>query len=107
MKTILEFGYPQSALENHPCGVSGSVTFKTIKEGIHTAKQIIFVLSKGKTCTANIPFDVAKNKPRVIYWHNDRSFWVSLSVLDDVARGAYSAVADKGYIEDNTQGDNA
>ena len=67
---------------------------KTIKEGIYAAKQIIFVLSKGKICTANIPLDVAKNKPRVTYWHNDRSFWVSLSILDDVVRGAYSAVAD-------------
>lgn len=92
MKTIVEFGYPQSSVPNRPCGVSGSIIQPTIKDGIRTAAQLVFVLNKG---AREIEFSVSRSIPRQTYWAADRSFWVSLSILDGVMRGPYSAKADK------------
>ena len=94
MNYIVEFGYPKTALDNYPCGVSGSIKLASKKDAISAANNIIFVMSKGKKYTGDIKWGIGKGCPRQVYWANDRSYWCSISVLDGVMRGSYAGVAD-------------
>lgn len=102
MKYIVEFGYPKAALENNPCGVSGSIQFSSKKDAISAANNLIFVLSKGKKNTGSIAWSIGKDCPRQTYWDNLREYWVCISVLDGVPRGAYSGIADKEANKNNS-----
>lgn len=99
MKTIVEFGIPQSALSvKRPCGVSGEIICDSIKAGIRAANHIGFVLSQGQSY---VNLKVSKDMPRSTFWSKDGKFWVSLSVLDGADRGAYAAKADREAEENH------
>lgn len=99
MKTIVEFGIPQSALSvKRPCGVSGEIVCDSIKAGIRAANKIGFVLSQGQS---SVNIKVSKDMPRMTFWGKDGKFWVSLSVLDGVDRGDYAAKADREAKENH------
>lgn len=93
MKTIVEFGIPGSALPNRPTGVSGQIVFPSAKQAERAVKHIAWVLSKGKATTPMLL--ATKSVPRKTFWPGDHSYWIAVSLLDGVMRGAYAAVADK------------
>lgn len=101
MKVIVEWGRPQLACQhNRPCGVSGRVTATTNKQAIALANQLVHTLSEGRSSTSMDPsaWKVSAGTPRKTWWAPDQSAWVTVSMLDGVARGDYAALADKEAV---------
>lgn len=95
MKYIVEYGYPQAALEakgiKHPCNVSGWLTCHTKKDAIHAANNLAFVLSHGQKNDSAFKH---YKEGRATYWPHNRAFFVCISPLDGKQRGAYAATQD-------------
>lgn len=103
MKTIVEFGIPKSALPaTRPCGIDGSFVMPSAGTAARAASQLIFVLGKGQKSVPIESLTPKKNQPRVTYWPSDRSFWISVSLLDGTPRGSYGAKADKDALNDTS-----
>lgn len=101
MKVIVEWGRPQLACQhNRPCGVSGRFIATNAKQAAALANQLVHTLSEGLSSTSLDPtaWKVNAGAPRKTWWAKDQSAWVTVSVLDGVARGDYAALADKQAV---------
>ncbi len=98
MKTIVEFGRPQSALpEGTPCGVSGRIVCESIKAGNSAAYNLRHVLSARQHSDDGLDgFMVSRQNPRITWWAADHSCWVTVTLLKPFYQpGDYAAVADR------------
>lgn len=94
MKVIVEWGKPKSACSNRPCGVSGQFIVQNNAQAASLASQLLWTLTEGKESLGS-SVHVTLQDPRRVVWSKTWDAWVSVSLLDGVSRGAYSAVADK------------
>lgn len=96
MKAVVEFGIPKSALQpSAPCSVdSGSgIMFDSPGKAAEAAAKIAHVLMKREQAFKQEDFRVNRSKPRVTHWNNDRSAWVTVSLLDGAPRGDFGGSA--------------
>lgn len=92
MKTIVEWGHPKHVL-NRPCGTSAQSVTPNAKQAAELAASLYFV-ETGVSPALSLLRPTA-SEPRKVLWSPDNGFWVAVSLLDGVPRGAYAALADK------------
>ena len=91
MKAIVEFGIPLFALSDaRPCPVDAGIVFPSARKAAEAAAQIAHVLGQGYGARVE-DFRLTRDKPRVTWWAGDRNCWVTVSLLDGVARGSFAA----------------
>lgn len=103
MRTIVEFGFTAAGIGNAlPAGLgvaaTPGITFPSAKKAMDAARQIAFVLARGQRDTPPRAqyFAVRNGEPRVTWWSADRAAWVTVSLLDGVARGSFAATVKGG-----------
>lgn len=92
MKTIVEWGHPKHVL-NRPCGTSAQSITPNAKQAAELAASLYFV-ETGVSPALGLLRPTA-SEPRKVLWSPNCGFWIAVSLLDGVARGAYAALADK------------
>lgn len=97
MKAIVEWGKPAFTYPQRKCGVSGKFIADNPTQAIKLATQLFHTLTNGRerTFKPKDAWGVTKATPRKVAWADDRSAWVSVSLLDGVPRGDFAAQADK------------
>jgi hypothetical protein len=98
MKAVVEFGRPQSALPaGAPCGVSGHQTCESLAAANHLALHLRHVLgNRQHEYHGPDDFLVSRDNPRIVWWANDHSCWVAVTIFKpNYEPGPYAAQADK------------
>lgn len=95
MKTIVEWGIPKHATERKICGISGHFTVDNPTQADQLARKLSHTLTQGSLNVASShDFRVSRATPRKVIWSEDNRVWVSVSLLDGVARGSFAGIAD-------------
>jgi hypothetical protein len=108
MKAIVEWGIPKTATTRKICGISGQAPALSPRQASKLASQLFHTMTEGAGFVADVKaaWGVSKSEPRKIVWSQDNTVWVAVSLLDDVARGAYAGVADREHQARTTQASN-
>lgn len=94
MKCIVEWGRPKNATARKIVGISGSQLLANPKQAAHLAHQLFFSMTEERNyCESD--FLLKGTMARKAVWSADRTFWVAVSVLDGVPRGAYAGIAER------------
>ena len=94
MKAIVEWGRPRFATHRRIVGTSGSYQVANRKQAAVLAKQLFFSLTEEQG-HPEAEFLLTGRDKRKGVWNADRSFWVCVSLLDGVPRGAYAGIAER------------
>lgn len=99
MKSVVEWGRPKKATRRKLCGVSGSMVMPSATQAMLLANQIFFSMTEEEGYRVE-SWAVTAARPRAVVWNKDRTFWVAVSVLDGVPRGAYAGIAERESLMD-------
>lgn len=101
MKAVVEWGRPKWACKNRPCVLSGQFIAPNPEQARMLASNLFHVLVEGSEHVVNNKgaWGVSAAEPRKVVWASDRTAFVAVTLLDDVQRGAYAALADKESLE--------
>lgn len=96
MKAVVEWGRPKLATKRKIVGTSGQFTASNPSQARMLASQLFHTMVEGAESVVNNKgaWGVSASEPRKVVWASDNSVWVSVSLLDGVARGAYAGIAD-------------
>jgi len=94
MKCIVEWGRPKNATARKIVGISSSLQLPNPKQAAQLAQRLFFTMTEERD-KRDSDFLVKPTVPRLVAWSADRTFWVAVSVLDGVPRGAYAGIADR------------